>query len=134
MAKTQISVEQYLMGRAKLEDLTPEQVGNINTLIPKINELLERYGKPVKMTSGYRSPADQQRINPKAPGSMHTRGAAIDLWTDDKSFTYWVLMHLDYLIELGLYIEDPSHTSKGLGGWIHCQIIPPRSGRRIFIP
>lgn len=125
-----ISVEQYLMGRAKLEDLTPEQVANLNTLIPKINELLSRYKRKVPMNSGYRSKADQMRINPKAPKSKHCECAAIDLGDKDHNFRYWVLMHLDYLIELGLYMEDPASTFN----WVHLQCIPPKSKRVIFIP
>lgn len=125
-----ISVDQYLMGRIKPEDLTPEQIANMNTLIPKVNELLERYGKPLTMNSGYRTKEDQLRINPKAPNSRHCEAAAIDIGDKDHSFRYWVLMHLDYLIELGLYLEDPSHTAS----WIHLQCTPPKSGKTIFIP
>lgn len=125
-----LSVGEYLMGRATMADLTPEQVGNLNTLIPKINELLERYGKPWKLNSGYRTPADQQRINPKAPRSKHTLCAAVDLADKDKSLTNWCILNIKVLEELGLYLEDPSHTIS----WLHIQCIPPRSGYRIFIP
>lgn len=125
-----VNVEQYLMGRTTMDKLSPEQVGNLNTLIPKINELLERYNKPVPMNSGYRSPEDQMRINPKAPKSKHIECAAIDLGDKDHSFRYWCLMHLDILIELGLYMEDPSHTPT----WVHLQCIAPRSGKIIFLP
>ena len=125
-----ISVEEYLMGRIKVEELTPEQVGNMNTLIPKINTLLERYKRPLEMNSGFRTEEEQMRINPKAPKSKHTECAAIDIGDKDHNFRYWVLMHLDYLIELGLYMEDPSHTPT----WVHLQCIPPKSGKRIFIP
>lgn len=127
---TRISVNQYLMGRAKLEELSDEQVRNINTLIPKVNELLERYGKPVTMSSGFRSKEDQMRINPKAPNSRHCLGAAIDIADKDHNFRYYCLTHLNDLIELGLYMEDPVHTPS----WLHLQIIAPKSGKRIFIP
>ncbi len=127
---TYISVEQYLMNRTTMDKLSDEQVRNLNTLIPKINELLERYNRPVTMNSGYRSPEDQMRINPKAPHSKHIECAAIDIGDKDHNFRYWTLMHLNYLIELGLFMEDPSHTPT----WIHLQCIPPKSGKQIFIP
>jgi hypothetical protein len=125
-----ISVEQYLMNRTTIDALTPEQTANLNTLISKINELLERYNKPVPMNSGYRTKEDQLRINPKAPNSKHCECAAIDLGDRDNSFRYWCLMHLDYLVELGLWMEDPSHCPT----WVHLQCVPPKSGKRIFIP
>lgn len=118
------------MGRAKLEDLPPEHVANINTLIPKINELLERYNRPVPMNSGYRTVEDQKRINPKAMKSKHMEGAAIDLGDKDHNLRYFILNNVKILEELDLYMEDPSHTAT----WVHLQCIPPKSGRRIFIP
>lgn len=130
MAYKPISVMQYLMGRAKLEDLPPEHVTNINILIPKINELLERYNRPVPMNSGYRTVEDQKRINPKAMKSKHMEGAAIDLGDRDHNLRYFILNNVKILEELDLYMEDPSHTAT----WIHLQIIPPKSKRRIFIP
>lgn len=125
-----ISVEQYLMGRITIDKLTPEQMGNMNTLIPKINDLLEKYGKPTSVNSGYRSPADQARINPKAPRSMHLVCAAVDLADRDHNLRHWCLTHLNVLEDLGLYMEDVAHTPS----WIHLQCIPPKSGHRIFIP
>lgn len=125
-----ISVDEYLMGRTTMDQLSDEQVRNLNTLIPKVNELLSRYNKSIKVNSGYRSPADQARINPKAPKSKHIECAAVDLEDRSHNFRYWVLAHLSDLIELGLYMEDPSHTPT----WVHLQCIPPKSGKHIFIP
>ncbi len=125
-----ISVTEYLMGRAKMEDLSDEQVRNLNTLIPKINDLLEKYGKPVTMNSGYRTAEDQARINPKAPHSQHMACAAIDLGDKTLSFRYWCLMHIPELESRGLYMEDPISTPT----WTHLQIVAPKSGYRIFSP
>lgn len=140
-----ISIEQYLMNRIKYEDLTPTQVSNLNTLIPKVNELLERYGKPLVMSSGFRSKEDQIRIyaeknaKRKAQGlppykvptsSQHMAAAAVDIEDPDRKFGHWCLMHLDYLIELDLYMEDLGSTPT----WCHLQCLPPKSGKRIFRP
>lgn len=118
------------MGRTTLDKLSDQQVRNLNILINKVNELLDRYGKSVTMNSGYRSPEDQARINPKAPKSKHMECAAIDIGDKDHNFRYFCLNNLHHLVELGLYMEDPSSTYN----WIHLQIIPPKSGRRIFLP
>lgn len=113
-----------------MDKLSDEQIRNLNTLIVKVNELLDRYNKPITMNSGYRSLEDQMKINPKAPNSKHCECAAIDLGDQDHNFRYWCLTHINYLIELELYMEDPSHTLT----WIHLQCIAPHSGHTIFIP
>lgn len=125
-----VSVTEYLMGRATIETLTEQQVINLNTLIPKINDLLELYKKPLHVNSGYRTKEDQLRINPKAPNSQHCECAAIDLGDRDNSFRNWCLMNLQHLVDLGLYMEEPSHTPT----WVHLQVIAPKSGYRIFLP
>lgn len=127
-----VSMEDYLMGRIKIEDLDGEQTINLNTLIPRINDLLSEYNKEVTLHSGYRSPADQARINPKASKSKHLVCAAIDLGDKDRgtSLRNWCLTRLDLLVKIGLWMEDPSHTLT----WVHLQCIPPKSGYRIFIP
>lgn len=125
-----ITPDMYLMGRIKIEDLTAEQATNMYLLLPKINELIDRYDKPIKLNSGYRSEADQMRINPRAPKSRHTICAAVDLGDKEHNFRYWILSHINYLEELGLYMEDPAHCPT----WVHLQCIAPHSGYRIFIP
>lgn len=130
MAAVQITKEEYLMGRIKEEDLPDEYKKNMEELLDKINKLLALYKKPVTLNSGYRSSEDQLRINPKAPKSKHTECAAIDLGDRSLSFRYWCLINLKELIDLGLYMEDPSHTPT----WTHLQCIPPHSGSRIFLP
>lgn len=127
---TFISMQDFLMGRTKLEDLTPEQLGNANTIVPKANELLEKFGEFRKCNSGFRSAADQMRINPKAPHSAHTQACAIDLEDADGKLKAWLKANLNVLDELNLYMEAPSSTPT----WVHIQAIPPKSGHRIFIP
>jgi len=126
----QITKEAYLMGRITEDKLTPEQDANMLTLLAKVNKLLLMYNKDITVNSGYRSPSDQQRINPSAPHSWHLECAAVDIGDRDHLFRYWVLMHLQDLESIGLWMEDPSHTPT----WIHLQIYAPKSGHRIFMP
>lgn len=125
-----ISVDEYLQGRAKLEDLPDETISNINTLIPKINDLLEKFGEYRKVNSGYRTIEDQKRINPKSMKSRHLTGQAIDISDENGKFQKWILNNIKIIEELDLYFEDFSYTKN----WVHCQIIKPKSGKRFFIP
>jgi uncharacterized protein YcbK (DUF882 family) len=74
-----ISIVDFLMGRATLDTLPPNLVANANTIIPRANALLDAFGEYRGCNSGYRTPADQARINPSAPQSKHTLCEAIDL-------------------------------------------------------
>lgn len=123
-----ISVSEYLMGRIEYKDLTPEQVANMNTLIPKVNELLSRFGEYRKCNSGFRTLEDQKRINPKAMKSNHLTCCAIDLSDPDGKLHKWMKANPKVIEELDLYMEERQ------GGWQHIQIVCPRSQKRWFNP
>lgn len=131
-----ISVTDYLQNRSKLEDLPDEVVANINTLIPKINELLEQFGEHRACNSGYRRPEDQIRIYrekgieiDKIPmGSAHLVGLAIDLEDKNAKLYNWLRANEALLIKLDLYCEERQ------GGWQHLQARKPKSGKRWFNP
>lgn len=138
-----ISVNEYLMNRAKLETLAPEIISNINTLIPAVNDLLQRFGEYRACNSGIRLVADQIRIYKEKNelrkkqglpelsvpmGSQHLKGAAIDLEDADGKLYKWCKDNIKILEELGLYCEERQ------GGWLHIQIYAPKSGKRFFNP
>lgn len=146
-----INVEEYLMSRATLETLPDETVRNINTLIPKVNDLLEAFytANPTEpkhgVSSGIRTKEDHIRvyeeINTKRKaknlppltipwGSKHLTGAAVDIEDKNDKFKNWILLNVKMLEDLGLYCEALSHTDT----WVHIQCIPPKSGNRFFIP
>lgn len=125
-----ISVEEYLMNRITIEELTDEQLGNMNVIIPRANDLLDHFGEYRKVNSGYRSLEDQMRINPKAPLSKHMICAAVDLEDANGLLKKWCEENLTILTSIGLWMESPASTP----GWLHVQSIPPKSGHRIFIP
>ncbi len=149
--KNLISVEEYLMGRATLETLPDETVRNINTLIPKVNDLLEAFyttfpNEPKHdVSSGIRTKEDHIRIyeeiNTKRKaknlpalsipwGSKHLTGAAVDIEDKTDKFKNWILLNVKMLEDLGLYCEAFSHTDT----WVHIQCISPKSGNRFFVP
>jgi hypothetical protein len=110
--------------------LTKEQESNLNSLLDKLNQFRNAYGKPMTVTSGVRSEADQQRINPSAPKSNHLKGLACDFSDSKGELREYVLANLELMKTLGLYFEDFRYTPN----WLHCQCVSPASGKRIFVP
>lgn len=110
--------------------LPPEIQENIDTLIEKLSQVRDAWGRPMTVTSGLRSAADQERINPSAPKSKHMTGEAADIADPDGSLAAWTKDNLDLMAQIGLWMEDFAHTH----GWVHYQISPPKSGHRVFLP
>lgn len=110
--------------------ITPEIQANLDILVKRINALESACPIPMLVTSGLRSAEDQMRINPKAPNSMHTKGAAVDILDADGELKKWVLKNVSVLESIGLWCEDFSATAT----WVHFQILAPRSGHRFFLP
>lgn len=107
-----------------------ETQANFDDLLMKLNKVRAKYGKPMYINSGLRSQADQQRINPKAPKSKHLLGQAADIRDVDGAFWKWCMINMDFMVEVGFWFEDKSATPT----WCHIQTVPPRSGKRIFLP
>lgn len=103
---------------------------NLNELIVRLSEIRQAYGKPMVVTSALRSQADQMRINPKAPKSHHVTGEAADIEDKDGALAKFVMANVEILKDIGLWCEDLNYTK----GWVHFQIVPPKSGKRFFIP
>lgn len=119
---------EFLMGRAKYADLSPEHQGNANTIVTRVNELLEAFGEYRACNSGYRSKEDQARINPKAMKSKHLIAAAIDISDADGRLYKFCKDNPELAERIGLWFEERQ------GGWLHTQCLPPASGRRWFNP
>lgn len=110
--------------------LSLEQECNFSHLYMAVNVLRYECGIPFVITSGFRSKEDQIRINPKAMNSAHMQAAACDIQDKDKSIWNWLMMHLDDVVDVGVYLESKTYTPT----WVHMQVIPPKSGNRIFLP
>lgn len=129
--------------------LTQEIKANMGKLCEKLNQIQAAYGHELICNSGYRSPEEQMKINPKAPNSCHTKGAAVDLsdregrlWNFLTAYTArWQMpmmkeINNDAIATLkpyeyfDIYLEDRTATPT----WVHIQIYAPKSGNRIFKP
>lgn len=136
----------------KLEHLCSDVVMLPNEIRKNLEKLCEtmsrfelRYGAPLWVTSGYRTPQEHARIYeeindrrllagldefPIPLHSKHLIGRAVDVSDPELHLQYWILDHLDVLEDLDLYMERFEFTTH----WCHFQDIPPRSGRRFFVP
>lgn len=103
---------------------------NLKELLTKMNAVRSIYGKAMTITSGLRSAADQMRINPSAPKSKHMTGQACDVYDPDGKLWAWILANMAKMEVLGLWFEDKGSTPT----WVHFQCVPPKSGKRIFLP
>ena len=101
---------------------------NLEDLCLKVNAL--GYKPPMYASSCLRSIADQQRINPKAMGSSHLYGCAVDIKDPDGKLAAWVKANKAKLEECGLWCENPQYTK----GWVHLQTYAPKSMNRFFNP
>jgi hypothetical protein len=130
-----ISPGEILMGREVENPLTPEMKQNLDKLLIAVNRMRAFWGKPLVVSSGYRPPA-QNAAAGGAKASNHMKCAAVDFRDPNGDLARWLLANLHILEDCGLWMESPASTHKPETGarWVHVQIYPPKSGRRVFIP
>lgn len=115
-----------------------------NILVCKISLLMSRFGKYRKIVSGWRPESFNKATPGSAPKSKHIYCQAADLEDVEGSLAKWCLSNIEALKEIGLYMESPDYTKTGSTlrpglpaineGWVHLQIVPPKSGNIVFIP
>lgn len=124
-----ITKEEVLMGRIKYEDLSQELKNNLDKLLIALNLFRAAYGKPMYVSSGYRSPEDNKAAG-GANKSNHMLCLACDFKDSDNKLKEYIKSNPTILEQCGLYQEDPSSTVS----WTHLQCSPPKSGNRVFKP
>lgn len=122
-----------IIGKTPLEKIPPKHLSNIDLLLKKMNLLRQHYGKPMIVTSGYRTKEKHfeiyRAINMKRSyqglppfrvpiNSKHLRGEACDILDKDGNLKLWCKENEDLLEEIGLFLED------NCDGWQHFQITP----------
>ena len=138
-----ISRKDYLGTYAGCSDITPAISVNIDRLLNKVNALLaymqqDKVIVPINMKTRTQISGDlnggfrPQDCAIGAPNSNHKQGLAVDLYDPLGKVDEWVTNpnNLKKIQALDLYFEDKSATE----GWCHVQIVPPKSGRRWFLP
>lgn len=125
----------------KPEELNPhnypvnvEISANLDDLHDKLNQLRAAYGRPMVITSGLRSDEQQKALiaagKSTATKSKHLIGQAADIRDEDGKLAAWARQNVEILKDIELWCEDPEYTR----GWLHVQTVPPKSGKRFFIP
>ena len=138
-----ISMEELLKGK-NLVDLPKEHQENLAILLEKMNKIRDLWGKPMTVTSGYRSKEDHLRIYKELAvkrnkpfdekaipwGSAHLKAAAVDI-ADNSEYTLynWCQSNIKTLEDVGLWCEVKDDQKR-----VHFQIYPPKSGHRFFDP
>ncbi len=120
---------------------TPEQDKNLKLLCERMNIVRAAFGKPMKVTSGFRSEADHKRIyKEKAKsagktvfsvpmGSQHLKGSACDVLDLNGTLYSWLKANSKILEDAGLWCEEDTSVPR-----VHFQTVPPKSGNRWFKP
>ena len=118
-------------------DNTPdeEHLNNLQVVVDEIAQpLRDHFGKPVRINSGYRSPALNDAIG-GSKKSQHSKGEAIDLEIDGVSnmeVADWITENCDYdqvILEFYNPAEGPN------SGWVHasCKADLSQNRERILI-
>ncbi len=64
------------------------------------------------------------------PASAHRSANAVDIYDPQRRLGAWCVANQDWLDKYGLWCEDFRWTPV----WCHFQRVPPRSGKRIYVP
>lgn len=134
-----IAFKDMIPASLQISDIPIAHQQNMDALLAKVNRVQEAYGGVFKVTSGYRDLSDHKRIyaakgvSPdKVPmGSKHLSGNAVDIYDPDLHITDWLKndpVGIACLDKNGLWCEE------GNKNWVHFQQLPPRSGKRWFLP
>lgn len=127
-----VSVSEYYMGRDSLypQELSDAHKMNAQRTVDKANALLDMFGSPRRVVSGWRPSAINAATKGAASNSKHMLCMAVDLEDNDGTLKAWCLNNQDLLKALEVWFESPEHTPT----WVHMQIAPPGSGRLFFNP
>ena len=132
-----------LIKNIQLNDIPIAHQQNLQDLLVKINVIRKAYGKPMTVSSGFRSISDHLRIysekgitdKSKIPmKSKHLEGKACDIADPNQELQKWCLENIALLEEAGLWLESFDYCKN----WVHFQSVPYGSWKpgksRFFIP
>lgn len=123
----------YWMGRdvKYASELTGEIEENAKELIGRVNNLLASLLMGEReVRSGWRPQGVNDATKNAAASSKHITGQAVDLADNDRSLAKAIMLDPEALETFGLWMEDTRWTPT----WVHLQSVPPKSGKRIYIP
>ena len=132
-----ITIDAYLQqhGAGHEAELTDQMRANAEALCAHVNAMLEEFGETRALRSGWRPQSVNDGTPNAAHASKHITCQAMDIADDDDALKTWALSrmpdgHYPVLERYGLYAEDGRATES----WLHVQIVPPGSGKRVYYP
>jgi hypothetical protein len=127
-----ITLADYFMGRDSqyAAELTEALRVNAGHVVARANLLLSRAGLVRGVTSGWRPAAVNAAVENAAKESKHISCLAVDIEDGDGALDAWCMANPRALEDIGLWLEHPSATPR----WCHVQVVPPKSGKRVFHP
>ena len=134
-----IAIREYSMSRDSTRQLSPsfrvrefgckgsDVVLIDDELVVLLQCIREHFGKPVHITSGYRTAAHNAAVG-GSKSSQHLLGKAADFWVEDTPVAA-VAAYAETLLParggIGLYPKDAAHPKRSTG-WVH---IDTRAGK-----
>lgn len=127
--------EKEITGGQKIPE---EYKKNLSELLEKVNKLRALWGKPMKITSGFRTMEHHIKVYKdkgitdlsKIPmKSKHLFCQAVDIYDPTFELTKFCKAHTKEMEEIGIWFEDDMSVPR-----LHIQIVPPKSGTRWFKP
>ena len=109
-----------------------EAIANLKRLCGWLEVLRERYGEPIRINSGYRSPQLNRKIG-GAPTSNHLTGCAADIRVAgmEQALRYAVIL-LDYADESKQEFDELLIEKNRYGAmWVHFAVRPSNNRRKI---
>lgn len=133
-----ITLQQYWMGRDLTHkgELTREILDNATNTVARANLLIALFEKETGIilsgvASGWRPAGVNAATSNAGKSSNHITADAVDIRDNDaRAFARWCLRNLNKLAEFGLWMENPQWCPT----WVHLQTVPPKSGKRVYIP
>lgn len=118
-----ITIDEIMKGQAVPNGLAD----NLNDLYHKINLIREKYGKPMVVTSGYRS-IEYELSKGRSGKSDHCKCKAVDIYDPDKGLAKWCHDNQEFIESIPLWIEHTDYTKN----WVH--FTTTEKSKTFFIP
>ena len=108
---------------------------NARKTVEQINRLLAVFEEEMLVSrdvcnSGWRPKTVNDATANTSKFSKHLTADAADISDPDRALAQWCVKNTAVMVECGLWAEDFRWTPT----WVHLQRIPPKSGKRIYIP
>lgn len=140
-----ITLADYFMGRDACypDECTDEVRSSAAETVKRVNKFLEYAAKDGvvanKVSSGWRPKGINDITKNAAKRSNHVLAKAIDIADPGRRLAQWMIKNKNVLSLSFLWSEDPRWCARKLTDteyayWVHLQIVPPASGKLIYIP